>query len=59
LSLASDDGIGNRSLGATYNALGTYDDAIEPLQRAVRILPNDSDARIELEIALRGIGRIR
>jgi tetratricopeptide (TPR) repeat protein len=56
LSLASEDGVGNRSLGAAYNALGKHQDAIPPLRQAIRSLPNDVEASIELGIALDGAG---
>jgi len=51
------DGKALRNVGASYNALKSYADAVDPLEKAGKLLPEDSSVYLELGIAYEGLGR--
>jgi len=51
------DGKAFRNMGAAYNALSHYADAIPPLEKAVKLRPDDSGIYLELGIAYEGLDK--
>ena len=52
------DGKAFRNLGASYNALTRYADAIRPLEKAAKLRPDDSTVYLDLGIAYEKLDRM-